>query len=100
MIWNHSGRPSGLASTTATEARLADIKRAARIDRSETSFAGNSDTYTESFTPIPTKLTRMELIRKMSEKEFAEFLSKTFCHGYGKAGIEVWLLQEVERADE
>lgn len=54
MIYN-SHRPSGLASTTATEARLADIKRAARIDRSETCFAGNGDTFTESFTPIPAK---------------------------------------------
>ena len=55
MIWNNSRRPSGVASTTAAEARLADIKRAARIDRSETSFAGNGDTYTESFTPMPAK---------------------------------------------
>lgn len=54
MIYN-SHRPSGLASTTATEARLANIKRAARIDRSETSFASSGDSYTESFTPMPAK---------------------------------------------
>ncbi len=50
--------PRRVADTTAAEARLAAIKRAARIDRSETCFAGNGDTYTESFSPMQIKTDR------------------------------------------
>ena len=46
------------------------------------------------------KMARIEHIRRLEAGEFAEFLAKTFCHGYGESGIEAWLLQEVERANE
>lgn len=58
MVLCGLSHPHGIASTTAAEAKLAAIKRAARIDRSETCFAGNGDTYTKSFSPMQIKTDR------------------------------------------
>ena len=47
-------------------------------------------------TYVPTNADR---IRAMSDEELAEFLSKTFCNGYGGQQLIEWLQMPAEEAD-
>ena len=40
--------------------------------------------------------TNAQKIRAMSDEEMAEFLSKTFCHGYGGPQLIEWLQRPAE----
>ena len=41
-------------------------------------------------------ITNAERIRAMSDEELAEYLSKTFCHGYSKPQFIEWLKRPAE----
>ena len=43
------------------------------------------------------KGTNAEVIRSMTDKELAHWLSTTFCHGYGEADFLVWLTESCEK---
>ena len=43
--------------------------------------------------------TNAQKIRAMSDEELAEFLSKTFCYGYGGQQLIEWLQQSAEEDD-
>ena len=43
--------------------------------------------------------TNAQKIRAMSDKELAEFLSKTFCNGYGGTQLIEWLQRPAEEDD-
>ena len=45
------------------------------------------------------KMTNADRIRAMSDEELVEFLSKTFCYGYGGQQLIEWLQQPAEEAD-
>ena len=44
-------------------------------------------------------MTNAQKIRAMSDEELAEFLSKTFCYGYGGQQLIEWLQQSAEEDD-
>ena len=44
-------------------------------------------------------MTNADRIRAMSDEELAEFLSKTFCNGYGGQQLIEWLQQSAEEDD-
>ena len=45
------------------------------------------------------EMTNADRIRAMSDEELAEFLSKTFCNGYGGQQLIEWLQQSAEEDD-
>lgn len=53
----------------------------------------------ECFEIVETPKTNAQKIRAMSDEELAEFLSKTFCNGYGGPKLIEWLQQSAEEDD-
>ena len=45
------------------------------------------------------QMTNADRIRAMTDEELAEFLSKTFCNGYGGQQLIEWLQQPAEEDD-
>lgn len=50
----------------------------------------------EYFEIVEATKTNADRIRAMSDEKLADYLSKTFCHGYGKPQLVEWLKQPAD----